>query len=81
MDIRSGPPAYAYILQLAIIYLRYKSAKKKEEKYKSKGKKELPLVCAIPQIYLQYFLIIYIYIYIYIYIVLYGFITCHHKSR
>jgi hypothetical protein len=64
MDIRSGPPAYAYILQLAIIYLRYKSAKKKkkEEKYKSKGKKELPLVCAIPQIYLQYFLIIYIYI-------------------
>jgi hypothetical protein len=79
MDIRSGPPAYAYILQLAIIYLRYKSAKKKkkEEKYKSKGKKELPLVCAIPQIYLQYFLIIYIYIYF----VLYGFLTCHHKSR
>jgi hypothetical protein len=67
MDIRSGPPAYAYILQLAIIYLRYKSAKKKkkEEKYKSKGKKELPLVCAIPQIYLQYFLIIYIYILFY----------------
>jgi len=62
MDIRSGPPAYAYILQLAIIYLRYKSTKKKEEKYKSKGKKELPLVCAIPQIYLLYFLIKYIYI-------------------
>jgi hypothetical protein len=32
MDIRSGPPAYAYILQLAIIYLRYKSAKKKKRR-------------------------------------------------
>jgi len=30
MDIRSGPPVYAYILQLAIIYLGYKSTKKRK---------------------------------------------------